>query len=65
MAAVSGKPTFCDEHDVIKDLEGFRGRLQQGHHDGRVGQVAHVPQELHNLESGGAVKTCAAAHHQV
>ena len=42
--------TFSNQHDIIKDAEGLWGGLQQRNHDGVVGKMGQVPEELDDLE---------------
>jgi len=48
--------TFAEEHEVVKQLEGLGGRLQQGNQDGLLLAVGQVPQELYDLVRGGRVQ---------
>ena len=59
MPQVLQKHTFRQEHDVIKEVVGLRGGLQQGYEHGSVPQVAELTQGASDLESGAAVQPCA------
>ena len=50
------KPTFCNEKDVIKELDDLGRGLQQGNEgSGQMG-VALLLQIFHNLEGSGRVQ---------
>ena len=51
--------TFRQEHDVIKQVVGLWGGLQQGHKHGGSPQVAELPQGASDLEGGAAVQAGA------
>ncbi len=51
--------TFRQEHDVIKEVVGLRGGLQQGYKHGGGPQVAELPQGASDLEGGAAVQASA------
>lgn len=44
--------TFSNEHDIVKDVEGLGGRLQQCYHDGVIGKMGQVSEKLDDLEGG-------------
>ena len=51
--------TFRQQHDVVKEVVGLWGGLQQGHQHGGSPQVAELPQGASNLEGGAAVQASA------
>ncbi len=53
------KHTFRQEHDVIEEVVGLWGGLQQGHKHGGGPQVAELPQGSSDLEGGAAVQAGA------
>ena len=52
------------QHDIIKEVVGLRGRLQQGHQQGALQNVAEIGQALSDEEGGGAVQACADFIHE-
>ena len=51
--------TFGHEQDVIKQVVGLWGGLQQRHQHCCLPQVAEVPQGACDLKGGAAVQSCA------
>lgn len=45
-------PTLSNEHDIVKDVEGLRGWLQQRNHDGVVGKMGQISEKFDDLEGG-------------
>ena len=56
--------TFCQQQDVVKEVVGLWGGLQQGDHGGVVESVRLIPQELDDGIGGAAVQTCADFIHE-
>ena len=52
------------QHDVIKEVVCLRGRLQQGHQQSALQDVAEVGETLSNQEGGGTVQACADLIHE-
>lgn len=51
--------TFAEKHDVVKQVEGLRCRLQQSHHYATLPEVYQVCEALYNLERGAAIQPSA------
>ena len=56
--SVTDTGTFADEPDIVKQVKGFGGRLQQCDQRRVLLEARHVPQELCDCKGGGAVKAC-------
>ncbi len=52
------------QHDIVKEVVGLRGRLQQGHQQSALQDVAEVGEALGDEESGCAVQACADFIHE-
>lgn len=52
------------QHDVVKKVISFWGRLQQSHQQRGIHDVAEVGKALGDEEGGGTVQTCADLIHE-
>ena len=52
------------QHDIIEEVVGLRGRLQQGYQQSALQDVAEVGEALGDEEGGCAVQACADLIHE-